>query len=643
MPGPEPDSPEEPGERARTGPNMSLHRCGGNQDWPGARSEARVGVALPESRLLEMEMEIPSGTTSAGLSSKEAAVVVDQAIDLGARRFILRGRSGPLGRGDILAILSRVRSRGAEAALIPDTRMISARLAEDLAGLGVHVVLRWPETRVAPPTGLIHLLNAGYPAPDRALGVRIPVGRFDRARIERLWRWSRERGLIPSLERCWGGGPREARRGPIVSPRDLKALAERLAAVDEREFGLAWGTRTFASLFGCDRFRYSLAVTAEGDISPCLRSGLKLGNIRETSLGRVLGEDPYLAELRNAGTSIKGFCRTCGFAATCRGCRALALLWTGDGLASDPQCWEKAVPVGEINAADTSQRLPHKGPMRLLRGTAQLDAKKGSLSMPLPRSGVFVARNGRLMPLAFIEMLAQLCAVKRAHDLHEMDGSRVRGYLIGIDHVQFRKPASAGDRVRLVVWNTLEMNEIHRIEGEVFRGAEMVARAELTLFKAKAWFPKAKVEKAEDPEPPAGFRIPARIGATDPIGRGILRSLRRFHVGDDGAIRATLVFAPGFIGFKGHFPGHPVVPGVVLVYAGFLLAEMGIGRKLELLSLKRVKFLKPVRPSVPIDLTVRLSPREGESVIRASVEIQLRGQLTAKYELGAEPKRRGRG
>lgn len=622
---------------------MSLHTCGGNQDWPGARSEVRVEAELPEKRLLEMEMEIPSRTTSAGLSPKEAAAVVDQAIDLGARRFILRGRSGPLGRGDILAILSRVRSRGAEAVLIPDTRLISGKLARDLAGLGVHVVLRWPETRGVPPTGLIHLLNAGYPGPDRALGVRIPMGRFDRARVERRWRWSRERGLIPSLERCWRGGPREARRGPVVSPRDLKALAERLAALDEREFGLAWGTRTFASLFGCDRFRYSLAVTAKGDISPCLGSGLKLGNVRETSIGRVLGEDPRLAELRNARTSIKGFCRTCEFAATCRGCRALALLWTGDRLASDPQCWEKAVPVGEVSAVDASRRLPHKGPMRFLRGTAQLDAKKAMLSMRLPRSGVFVARNGRLMPLAFIEMLAQLCAAQRAHDLHEKDGSRVRGYLVGIDHVQFRKSVSAGDQIRLIVWNTLEMNEINRVEGEVFRGAEMVARAELTLFKAEVWFPRAKAEEAESTNPPVSFRIPTRTGAYDPIGRGILRSLRRFHVGDDGAIRATLSFAPGFIGFKGHFPGHPVVPGVVLVYAGFLLAEMGIGRKLKLLSLKRAKFLKPVWPSVPIDLSVRISPREGESEIRAKVEIQLRGELTAKYEFGAEPKGRGRG
>lgn len=641
MPGP--DIPEEPGESARTGPNMSLHRCGGNQDWPGSRSEARVEATLPEERLLEMEMEIPSRTASGEISSKEAAAVVDQAIDLGARRFILHSRSGPPGRRDILAILSRVRSRGAEAVLIPDATLISAALAKDLAGLGAHVVLRWPETRGVPPRGLIHLLNAGYPGPDRALGVRIPMGRFDRARVERLWRWSRKRGLIPSLERCWRGGSREARRGPIVSPRDLKALAERLAAVDEREFGKAWGMRTFASLFGCDRFRYSLAVTAKGDISPCLGSGLKLGNVRKTSIGRVLGEDPYLAELRNARTSIKGFCLTCEFAATCRGCRALALLWTSDGLSSDPQCWEKSVPVGEVNAVDASRGVPHKGPMRLLRGTAQLDIKKGILSMRLPRSGVFVAPNGRLMPLAFIEMLAQLCAVKRTYDLHEKDGSRLRGYLVGIDHVQFRKSVSAGDRVRLIVWNILEMGEIHRVEGEVFRGAEMVARAELTLFKAEGWAPRTEAEEAESTHPLVSFRIPARTGAYDPIGRGILQSFGRFHVGDDGTIRATLSFAPGFIGFKGHFPGYPVLPGVVLVYAGFLLAEMGIGRKLKLLSIKRAKFLKPVWPSVPIDLSVRISPREADSGIWAKVEIQLRGELTAKYEFGAEPKGRGRG
>lgn len=624
---------------------MMIQRCGGNQDWPGGRDEAEIESAVRDKRLLSLELEWAGPGRVRTLSPAEREAVVEQALALGARRFILRDGGGALADRDALALLRRFKSRGGEAVVITGGRSLSRAVAGELADLGVHVIWRWPARRPAPigrgaaPVGLsrnlAHLLSAGYPAPGLNLGIRIPVGRSGLRNVEKIWRWSRSLGLTPSLERTWRGDAREASRGPSVSPAELRTLAGRLAAIEARGGGSDWSSRAFPALFGCDRFRTSLAVTAEGDVRPCLGLGLKLGNVRETDLGRIVGDDPVLAEMRNPRTKVNGFCRTCGFAATCSGCRALARLWTDDPWASDPECWEKNVPAGDAHAVDVVRRIPHKGPMRFLRGTAWLDDKKAILAMRLPRRGVFIARDGTVIPLVLVEMLAQLCAAQRAHDLGSPDGSRVHGYLVGMDHVHFRKPIAAGDPLRLIVWNTLELNEINRVEGEVFRGPELVARAELTLIKAETWLPPED-GAANDASPAADPRIPFPGWVSDPMGRGILRAVRRFEVEADGALRAVLRFDPDFVGFDGHFPGHPVVPGVGLVYAGLLLAEIGLGRNLVFRSLKRARFLKPVRPSVPLDVQVRISRRDGDSGIAAEVKMLLGGETAAKYEFGAD-------
>ncbi len=624
---------------------MMIQRCGGNQDWLGGRDEAEIESAVRDKRLLSLELEWVGPGRRRMLSMGEREAVVDQALALGARRFILQDGGGAPADHDAMALLRRIRSRGGEVVVITGGRSISRAMALELAGLGVHVIWRWPAGRPAAlgkdaatvglSRNLAHLFSAGYPAPGLRLGIRIPVERSGLRKVEKIWRWSLSLGLTPSLERAWRGDAGAARRGPSVSPAELRTLAGRLAAIEARESGSDWSSRAFPALFGCDRFRTSLAVTADGDVRPCLGLGLKLGNVRETDLGRIVRNDPVLSEMRNPRTKVNGFCQTCGYAATCSGCRAVARLWTDDLWASDPECWEKNVPAGDVHAVDVIKGIPHKGPMRFLRGTAWLDDKKVTLAMRLPRRGVFSARDGTVIPLVQVEMLAQLCAAQRAHEVGTTDGSRVYGYLVGMDHVWFRKPVAAGDPLRLIVWNTLKLNEITRVEGEVFRGAELVARAELTLIKAETWFPPEEAA-ADDASPAADPRIPFPGGVSDRMGRGILRAMRHFEIEADGALRAVLRFDPDFVGFDGHFPGHPVVPGVGLVYAGLLLAEIGLGRNLVFRSLRRARFLKPVRPSVPLDVQVRISRRDGDSGIAAAVNILLGGKAAAKFEFGAD-------
>lgn len=68
--------------------------------------------------------------------------------------------------------------------------------------------------------------------------------------------------------------------------------------------------------------------------------------------------------------------------------------------------------------------------------------------------------------------------------------------------------------------------------------------------------------------------------------------------------RKTFRPGPGFIGFRGHFPGRPVLPAIVQLRMLRLLVEEAIGPA-ELLDITSAKFLSPAVPDVLLAVRIR--------------------------------------
>lgn len=74
----------------------------------------------------------------------------------------------------------------------------------------------------------------------------------------------------------------------------------------------------------------------------------------------------------------------------------------------------------------------------------------------------------------------------------------------------------------------------------------------------------------------------------------------------------------------GHFPSNPIVPAAILLRFVALTLER---RGRQLAAVERMKFLRPVRPGEPIDIT--MTPL---SDYRGSVEITIEGKPVARGE-----------
>lgn len=82
--------------------------------------------------------------------------------------------------------------------------------------------------------------------------------------------------------------------------------------------------------------------------------------------------------------------------------------------------------------------------------------------------------------------------------------------------------------------------------------------------------------------------------------------------------RARWTLAPDTPFLAGHFPGEPVMPGVIIIEAlaqtGALavLSEPASAGKLALFAgIERAKFRRPVKPGETIDLAIELTRRRG--------------------------------
>ena len=91
----------------------------------------------------------------------------------------------------------------------------------------------------------------------------------------------------------------------------------------------------------CSIGNNALTIMPNGDVLPCRRLPIKLGNLFENTIFDIWYTSPLLWEIRNP-SNLKGKCLNCEYVPVCRGCRAVAYALTGDYLAEDPQCWKES-------------------------------------------------------------------------------------------------------------------------------------------------------------------------------------------------------------------------------------------------------------------------------------------------------------
>ena len=111
---------------------------------------------------------------------------------------------------------------------------------------------------------------------------------------------------------------------------------------------------------------------------------------------------------------------------------------------------------------------------------------------------------------------------------------------------------------------------------------------------------------------------------------------------DERQIICLKTFSPDEFFFQGHYPGRPIVPGVILcesaMQAGAVLLSQFLGgegdeRVPVATRLNNVKFKRVVRPGETITCTVTLRERLADAFFLAA-KVTCDGQLAARLDFG---------
>ncbi len=341
-------------------------KCFG-EHWGLEFSPEEISASRDRQGLLSLELELSracnlrclycyaeSGTPPENeLTLDEIYNIIDQAIELGARKIIILGGGEPLLYPDLFPVIDAIQSKGASADLFTNGMFITPEKAQALYDRGVSVVIKMNSRKAevqdylagregafeAIEKGLSHLKAAGYPDKDHTLGVETIVCQQNYDELPDLWRWARKQSIIPYVEMMTLQGRAKANPDLEVPSHEVMKLFEVLSNIDRDEFGNNWTPHPPLAASQCARHEYSCTVTSTGEINPCPGVSVTVGNIREQSLAEIIKTSPVIQDLRSIRERIKGPCFECDHGFYCYGCRGHAFQVTGDYLASDPTCW----------------------------------------------------------------------------------------------------------------------------------------------------------------------------------------------------------------------------------------------------------------------------------------------------------------
>jgi 3-hydroxyacyl-[acyl-carrier-protein] dehydratase len=101
---------------------------------------------------------------------------------------------------------------------------------------------------------------------------------------------------------------------------------------------------------------------------------------------------------------------------------------------------------------------------------------------------------------------------------------------------------------------------------------------------------------------------------------------------EEGRVCARFSFPETFTGFKGHFPGRPILPGICTILAGIVIAEEVHRKRIELKKIIQAKFFNTVSQNEELLFECSEHKKKDEGALM-KVLISSNSKKIAIYEL----------
>jgi len=239
------------------------------------------------------------------------------------------------------------------------------------------------------------------------------------------------------------------------------------------------------SLIKCLKHKDSCFVTVDGLVYPCVGMPLSIGDIRKTTLKKILRDSEVIANLKNHEAMIKGPCRQCDKFSNCYGCRARAFALTGDYLASDPQCPENCEKLDKITYLPMSveQLLPQKQGMCVVSKLLKVGERYARVESVFSSKSPFIKKDKSLEEFAYMEVMAQSAGVMDGFEKFDTDQADPEGYLIGGQKINIYAKTYVGDRLIIDIYKTTKFGNFGILTAKIFFKDVLIAEGEIKIYQ----------------------------------------------------------------------------------------------------------------------------------------------------------------
>jgi len=263
--------------------------------------------------------------------------------------------------------------------------------------------------------------------------------------------------------------------------------------------------------------------------------------------------------------------------------------------------------------------IPHRDAMLMIDTLDVVEPDMGKASVIIREDNIFYEADAGLNPVAYVECIAQTAAAHNGY-MDLMDQRAVRpGFLAAVKDFHVPCPVEEGDKIDIQVKRILEINNATVIEGGITNGdGATVAVGTLNLWIIENELPS--LVGVVDKNLSAGTPLPSGFGIGRPrdlVSRYILDHFRLVNT-DKDMVTAGISFNSDFIGFNGHFPSSPVLPGIVTLQIAVISTEICLNNPIQLLKVDKTKFMQPVLPDQWVDIECKVRKDEKECTSRVT-------------------------
>lgn len=258
--------------------------------------------------------------------------------------------------------------------------------------------------------------------------------------------------------------------------------------------------------------------------------------------------------------------------------------------------------------------IPQKGKMGFDQVLIKTRRDDSESTATIKRDNIFIDDDHQLSDLALIEYVNQLIAAVQGYNGAINGKPGQKGLFVGLQEAVFLHRVYQGDCLTIKGFTTEEVSQVTFVQGIIERDGAKIAELVTKLYEVKDG---AEFDSLTDGSRIFQARVDTPINKDQPpvyLSSGMHRKLYTYvhsmDIGED-FISFKIACPDDFEGFDGHFPGNPILPGIILLEIAGLALRLITKKPVRIQSVRKMKISGVVLPNQVIDCAIKIDRENG--------------------------------